>query len=308
VGTSLKSLVKPVARGVLHPLGGLALVRHYQRKSFRILMYHRFPEGADTRKTFEAQCAAFRRNYKPVSLSQIAESLASGKPLPPKALAITVDDGYRDFLERGFPMFQVHDLPVTIFVVSDFLDRKSWLWTDAVSYLLASTPLDSFQLALAPDTAAVSLSLQESTARKAATRQIIEGAKKMPNDFRMQLVKRLPELPKKGVEFGAHTKSHPILSRIHDAEEQNLEIGHSKRRVEEELGAKTLHFCYPNGTAEDFNQTSLDCISGLGFRTAVTTTTGFNTLGDSPFLLKRFGMEPGSPLQYALERVEGLAR
>ena len=109
-------------------------------------------------------------------------------------------------------------------------------------------------------------------------------------------------LARQGVGFGAHTKSHPILARISDAAGQRLEIEHSKRRPEEELGAAAAHFCYPNGAPGDFDQTSLDCVADAGFRTAVTTSPGLNRAGAEPFLLRRFGMEPGSPLAYALER------
>ena len=324
-----RTLLKAAARTVLHRLGGLAFLRRRRRADFRILMYHRFPGDLETRQSLEAQCAEFRRCYHPVSLAEIGNSVHTGQPLPPRALAITVDDGYRDFLDHGFPVFEAYGLPVTVFVVSDFLDGLSWLWTDVLSHSIACTAHTAFRWEMQPGAPPVSFTLEGKAAREAAARHLIEAAKKLPNHDRLRMVHALPELlevalpPRppapyqplhwdevrelagRGVEFGAHTKTHPILARM-ERDGQRFEIEHSKRRLEQELGAQVLHFCYPNGGPDDFDQTTVGCVAASGFRTATTTTPGLNRAGADPWLLKRFGMEPGSPLDFALERVEGL--
>ena len=100
-------------------------VRAYTRRGIRILAYHRFP--AD-RSGLIAQCQHIRRNYHPVSMRQVAESFRAGPPLPGGALAITVDDGYRDFLLNGQPIFSAYEIPVTVFLVTDFVDGRCWPW------------------------------------------------------------------------------------------------------------------------------------------------------------------------------------
>src|SRR5437667_11433043 len=87
------------ARGRLHTAvwkaGGVNLMRRAGRRGVRILLYHRFPASA--RASLEAQCAHLRRHYHLVSLDEVAGWLHNADRLPHNSLAVTVDDGYRDF-------------------------------------------------------------------------------------------------------------------------------------------------------------------------------------------------------------------
>src|ERR1039457_6120223 len=126
----LPSLLKSAAATPFRHAGGLAAVRWLNRQGLRILMYHRFADRA----ALARQCAHLRRHYRPVSMAAVSEWLRGGHRLPPYALAVTVDDGYRDFQEAGYPVFAEFGIPVTVFLVTDFLDGKSWLWFDRVLY------------------------------------------------------------------------------------------------------------------------------------------------------------------------------
>ncbi len=320
------SLAKRLARGALHGAGGLDLLRHRNRARFRILMYHRFRAGVT--EQLHRQLTTFRRHYQVLSLGEIADILDRNKPLPPKTLAITVDDGYRDFLENAFPAFESLGVPATVYLVTDFLDRRCWLWTDRVACALEQTQRADFDLTMGARS--LRFELRDAAGRSSAARTIIEAAKILPNTERENLIDRLPtlldvqlpsapppalqglrwdevrEMARNGIEFGAHTRSHPILSRIEDNGRLRAEIEDSRRRIAEELGSPVLHFCYPNGTPADFTDAAVECVKQSGFRTATTTTPGMNTVDEPRFRLKRFGMEPESPIEYALERAEGL--
>ncbi|MEO8051855.1 MAG: polysaccharide deacetylase family protein [Acidobacteriota bacterium] len=320
------SLAKRLARGALHGMGGLNVLRHRNRDRFRILMYHRFRPGVADQ--LHRQLTAFRRHYQVLSLGEIADVLDRNKPLPQKTLALTVDDGYRDFLENAFPVFQSLDVPATVYLVTDFLDRRCWLWTDRVACAVEQTSRVSFDITVGPRS--LRFKLQTPAERSNAARTIIEAAKQLPNAQREDLVERLPGLlqvqldaeppaalqplrwdevrmmARHGIEFGAHTRSHPILSRIEENIRLRAEIEDSQRRIAEEIGSPVLHFCYPNGEPGDFTDAAVECVQQAGFRTAVTTTPGMNANDEPRFRLRRYGMEPESPLDYALERVEGL--
>jgi peptidoglycan/xylan/chitin deacetylase (PgdA/CDA1 family) len=99
-------------------------------------------------------------------------------------------------------------------------------------------------------------------------------------------------LAKNGVEFGAHTRSHPILSRLATVEQLEAEICGSKHRIEQEAGVEVRHFCYPNGTAEDFTPQTVEVIRAGGYSTAATGFPGVNRRGANPFELKRMAVEP----------------
>lgn len=133
-----RKYLKRLVRIGLHRFGGLSVLRRHNRKKFRILMYHRFssvlyPGAQDA---LSEQCAYLKRWYYPSSLTDICEHLLCRRQMPPGAVAITVDDGYRDFLTDAFPVFQHWKIPVTVFLVTDFVDGELWQWWDRVDYAI----------------------------------------------------------------------------------------------------------------------------------------------------------------------------
>jgi peptidoglycan/xylan/chitin deacetylase (PgdA/CDA1 family) len=98
--------------------------------------------------------------------------------------------------------------------------------------------------------------------------------------------------------FGAHTSTHPVLSRISGEHELYHEIAGSKLRIEEMLNRPVNHFCYPNGGRDDITPHCVEVVQDAGFRTAVTTLTGLNYAADNRLLLRRIGVEPGFEMLY----------
>jgi peptidoglycan/xylan/chitin deacetylase (PgdA/CDA1 family) len=287
-----------------HASGAIGVARWLRRRSLRILMYHRFSD----RESIARQCAHIRAHYTPVSLTQAADWLSEGG-WPDNAFVVTVDDGYRDFYQVAYPVFREYGIPATVYLVSDFIDRRQWLWVDRVrwSYLHSPATLGSRE------------------ERLKAARKSIEAAKLMPNPERLAWLDRLPgelgvrapeqspaeyeamrwdevrEAARNGIEFGAHTVTHPVLSRIGSAVELHAEIEGSKRRIEEEVGRAVNHFCYPNGSADDFTAEAVEIVRGAGFRTATVTTPGIVSSGDDAWRLRRIGVEPALEGRYFAE-------
>src|SRR5260370_38623982 len=108
---------KRLIRVALHSSGAVDGIRRLRQRAVRILMYPHFTP--DNARLLE-QCEHIRNHYQPVSLELIGESLQTGKSLPHNSLAVTVDDGYRDFFLYAYPVFRNCQIPVTVFLVSDF--------------------------------------------------------------------------------------------------------------------------------------------------------------------------------------------
>ena len=317
--------LKSAAAAVFHHAGGLAAVRWLNRKGLRILMYHRFADRA----ALARQCAHIRRHYHPVSMADVSAWLHGGRSLPPDSLAVTVDDGYADFGEAGHPVFAEYGIPVTVFLVTDFIDGNSWLWFDYVVYAFLHANVSGASVEM-PDGNVLHFKLESEASRRAAGQQLADLAVALSPAARRALVGSLPRLLKtgmpeqapaayrplswdavrslaaSGVEFGAHTKTHPILSALTDAEELHEEIAGSKARIEAELNRPVLHFCYPNGKMRDIGPAALETVRAAGIETAVTAEPGLNRAGQDVLLLRRIGADPGHQDRYFSRCLAGL--
>ncbi len=94
-----------------------------------ILLYHRFGEdkipSTNIRlEQFDQQLAELEAgDFKVLPLQTIVDAFRTGTPLPPKAIAITIDDAYRSFKTEGWPRLKKKGYPATLFVATDPVDQ-----------------------------------------------------------------------------------------------------------------------------------------------------------------------------------------
>ena len=247
---------KRAAQALFHYAGGTWWTRNRFRQAVRILMYHRFPKESH----FEAQCAHLRKHYVPVSLTEAATRLSAREPIPDRTVVVTVDDGYRDFYETAFPALNRYQIPSTVFLTTDLPDRNGWLWVDQVTWCIRQSKVREIALKIGERERWMFYTDEQ---RRAVGTQLKEAMKRIPDRDRLELLETLPRLlevklpdkppesyaplqwddvrtlSKNGVEFGAHTRTHPILSRLATIEQLQDEIGGSKRRIEQEAGSRS---------------------------------------------------------------------
>ena len=101
---------------------------------------------------------------------------------------------------------------------------------------------------------------------------------------RLMDVSQIREWFAAGHVIGAHTCTHPHLTRIPLAEARE-EIRASRLRLEDLFGVPVRDFCYPYG---DYNPAVRDLVQEAGFLTACTTEAGVNQVGLDPLQLRRF--------------------
>lgn len=311
--------MRAFAKKVLGSAAMMRTVRRYTHSGIRILAYHRFPQDPSGLVT---QCRHILRYFHPITMREIANKFAGGATLPRHALAVTVDDGYQDFLLHGYPVFSQHGIPVTVFLITDFIDGTWWPWWDRVRYIFDRTRRSSFEFN--------GTEVTVGNDRRLAAHKVFEVLKSMPqekfySEFRQlqQFAgvdappRAVPEyealswdevrrLAQDGVEFGVHTKTHPVLSQLSGLTQLRGQIAGAKDRVEKEMAVPSIHFCYPYGTRADYNETTVALVKESGFLTAVTAECGFNYSQIDPFQLLRVVVEPSMPAQFFAELLAGV--
>ena len=273
-----------------------------------ILIYHRVPCEPDPLQPELADARLFARHmrwlgrfFNVLALPEAAARLRAGT-LPPRAVAITFDDGYADNAEVALPILQELGLPATFFIATGFLDGGR-MWNDTVIETVRRWPGPSLAvpgLDLEPVRVG---GLQE---RRAALRRLLPAIKYLEPDRReavctalaesveaplprpMMRSVQVRELARAGMTIGAHTRSHPILTRL-SAGDARRELEGSRVDLEAITGARVTSLAYPNGKpGRDYTGEHVELARQLGFTVAVTTAMGTAGPASDPLQLPRF--------------------
>ena len=94
------------------------------------------------------------------------------------------------------------------------------------------------------------------------------------------------EMSGNNIYFGAHTLTHPTLSKMELASAMR-EINESKKEIEKRLGKKVTHFAIPNGKYEDFCEELKQYCKNIGLDTVASTESGLVCAQSDPYFLKR---------------------
>ena len=279
---------------------------------FAILCYHRIGTGGIPLfsdlppAVFEAQVRFLRRHYRIVSLSQLREEIET--PVTQRqAVAITFDDGYRDLYFQALPILKKYKIPATVFLPVASIGRNEPLWYDRIFLLFSVYPGDRIEVQCDQPK---SFALPNQRARIEGAATVIGWLRTLSEDRRKQeceKLERLAELPQEmlkdrmltwaqiremqaaGVEFGAHTLTHPVVSRL-TQEQLEHEIIDSKRILEARIEERVQHFAFPFGKSTDCGTAAFPVIAKAGFRSASTTEDGVNGPGSDLLALNRVSL------------------
>ena len=95
-------------------------------------------------------------------------------------------------------------------------------------------------------------------------------------------------LHRDGVEIGAHTVSHPILTKLSRSDACG-EIVACRSSLEDITASAVRLFAYPNGKpGTDYDHSTMELIRELGFSAALSTKWGISTAQTDRFELPRF--------------------
>lgn len=274
-----------------------------------ILIFHRvlpeidllFPDEPDAAR-FDQMMSWVKQWFNVMPLDHAVDALKTGR-LPARAAAITFDDGYADNRTIALPILQKHGLPATFFIATGFLNGGR-MWNDTViesvrAATALSLNLQSLGLGNHPNTTAGD--------KRAAIETIIGQIKYLPLAQRVDTAEEIAtvlgctppsdlmmtsaqvcEMRAQGMQIGAHTVSHPILTRL-DRTAAEFEIATGKQQLETLLGEPVRLFAYPNGKpGQDYLPEHAKLASDLGFLAAVSTGWGAADSNSDLFQLPRF--------------------
>jgi peptidoglycan/xylan/chitin deacetylase (PgdA/CDA1 family) len=295
----------------------LLLHRTFFRKKVAILMYHGVvhtpldvPDWCFiSEHNFTLQMEYLHRKFRVVSLTQAAKDLREDRVNEPTAV-ITFDDGYQNVYDVAYPILSRLGLPATVFINTGFIDSPNTVWFCMLNQAVSETTHQE----LSWDGQVYDLSSTVSKGRASAKLQSL--LKQLPHQellekladlreeldihtpaeqardshFRMLDNQSIAEMSASGlIEFGAHTATHTILSRV-DETRARQEISSSIEDTQRLTGKSCRLFAYPNGKPGDYNEANIRFLASCGIEAAVTTRDGPSTMSTPPLELCRYGI------------------
>lgn len=293
-----------------------------------LLMYHRILPADDPRamleepgmmvspETFRLHMSLIKPLFETMHLSQWLELKNSGKDLPPRACAVTFDDGWADNYEFAYPILKELGIPATIFLVSDMIGKNATFWPERLSTLVTeiarqpenwshdslswikalpvSYSFDTESNAALPTreqlseiiAAAKSLSDEEINQRLDISENSLQLTNTQQNATLLNWSQIEEMCESDIIETGSHTCNH---IRLTDDKQQTVlahEVADSKQTIEDKTGRTVKTFCYPNGD----HSSAARILVGQNYTGAVTTERGWNTAASDPYLLQRIGV------------------
>jgi peptidoglycan/xylan/chitin deacetylase (PgdA/CDA1 family) len=303
---------------------GLKLLKHgarWVRSRFvpgaLILGYHRIVDATRdpysmcvSPNRFAQQLEVLRQWATPMRLWDVVQSLRDGT-LPPRAVALTFDDGYTDQLLEAKPLLEKYNIPATVFVTTGYLGGEFW-WNELEEILYRPSILpqqlslyvkgEPFKWSCTP----AHYSGADGESRRSLLFSLYQSMLQLTADQQRSLLAELREWTGAGVckresvaltreqlvrlaagdliDIGAHSVSHPLLNSLSPTM-QRSEIQESKSCLEALLAHPVQGFSYPNGAFSELTQA---IVQQAGFLFACASYNDVTRRGCRLYDLPRF--------------------
>ena len=292
---SVRRLMKQSLFGLTHYSGLNRLARSLARDWLLVVGYHAVvaddtpPDdyrlrSAISRRDLARQLESLARDFTPVSVDDVERWVGGHDSLPPSAMLVTFDDGYRNNLDLAAPELARVGVPGLVAVATDLIGSDALMWTHELDERVLQWPGGELPV---PGGGAATVSAGAPARMRLAAR-IRAECKLLSTDDRQRYLDSLRDRPvhlsewqhqlydfmswdevrsiqQSGWTIGSHTMTHPILSRLHERAVR-AELTGSKHRIEQETGRECLSLVYPNGGLQDVTDDVIRIGRDVGYR------------------------------------------
>jgi peptidoglycan/xylan/chitin deacetylase (PgdA/CDA1 family) len=250
------------------------------------------------------------RHRQVVSLEAYVAQMGDSEFNIHKVVAITFDDGFRQALDCIYPVILETGNPVTIFTSTSHLNHGELLW---FNYLKTLCYESHYAFVTIDHTC---LKLGTFKQRRNAwyflrEKAIMSGdpigfSNKLKEVYALdpKIIKYYGGLTDKQIktacrsdliEFGCHTKNHPLLNQLTPHEQQD-EIAGSKIILSKLTGKPVRYFAYPGGK---YNKVSVELVIKAGYEAAFATIS--QHIANKKYEIDRIGIYSQSMIKFQIK-------
>lgn len=317
-------------------LGLIGKLNSLLTKKIIVLAYHRvvdienldnFPFDPNlisaSSDSFSRQMDYIKDHFNCISLQDLIDHLNNKLLLPKRPIIITFDDGYRDNYEIAYPILKSRNIPASIFVATDYIGSNKIFWFDYIAYLIFHTSQN--QLTLDDKQFIIG---KTSESRRQCSEKILQYLKSLPNRARLDAIEKIrlnlniavdekdnplsatlswehiKEMSQNRIEFGSHSKTHPILSQL-EQKELIQELSESKSALEFHINKPINIIAYPEGGYNEYSISVILACKEAGYELGVSYVAGTQSENDiSAFEIRRLHVENDISMEYFKSMLE----
>lgn len=298
----MESKMRKLKQNILNYVSSFGIVQDFFKGRGVILMLHRIAPYENKLSPNENMkvspefledfiVKSLESNIAFISIDELYNGLISGD-LPEYFICITIDDGYKDNLTFGYPIFDKYKIPFCIYVCTSFPQQSANMWWFALEdYLLKNDSMcfddNTYDISSIAKKEAMFMQIRNAiiTQNTSYEHSGLEnfGIEYNPRDYdnlalSWEDIIYLDSQTANGggqklCTIGNHTHSHPIFNQLHTEQIKN-DIIKSQNLFKENLGYTPLHFGYPFGGRIEVDSSHFETIKELGFLSATTTRHG----------------------------------
>ena len=285
-----------------------------------ILLYHGVTNGGSVgienfsgkhiqTEEFQRQMGIVAQTCVPLSMDDIVEIHRSGEEYPPRAVAVTFDDGFFNNHSNAAPILDDFKVPATFYVCAGMISSKKMFWVDEledcfnrslkteVTIKLDDCPIlfplvDKQSRLLALQEVKSFCKLSDLGTRNQVLTAVREETAVTPTcdaspNYRKATWEQLEEMANNNLfTIGGHTLYHDIMTSVPTVSMEK-DVKQTLRLLDIKLDQKTNHFSYPEGQEEHFNSKVIDTLKANGVVCSPTALPGVNPIEIDLFNLRR---------------------
>ena len=268
--------------GILLRIFGVSLILReiFHKNKATIIVYH-----DPSPEVFKKHVEYLSKRYNFISQNELVNAIRNKdwSHIPEKSLVFTIDDGHKGNY-RLLEIFKTYKIKPTLYLCSHIINtnRHFWWKTGYPRHQDLKKFLNKVMLKLLRD------KVHYEPKREYQDRQALNL---------MEIEALLPY-----VDFGSHTKFHPILTMC--AEDKCInEIKESKEYLELLLGKPIVHFAYTDGSYSTREEKfAISC----GYKSIRTLDLGWNDVHTNPNRLKVTEVEDNASLPILIAQMSGI--
>ncbi len=244
----------------------------------------------------------------PVSMEDVIRHVDEQRPFPPRAFAVTFDDGFENNYSVAAPILADHGVPATFYVTTSFVEHNAMAWIDRIEVCFeAASPghirlpwsggahtfrtradririLDEIRTRMKADPTINRDAFIGDLFAQCRLNEVHHGRGPLDRKLSWAQVQQLDADPLFTV--GGHSHTHATLGLLTE-DEMRAEIETSLCLLGDRAGIEPRHYSYPEGLEYCYSPQVIDVLRSFGVCCCPTAIDGLNDQRAELFHLRR---------------------